>query len=67
MTYPSMTSKSCCHVLYHILNIARASAFLLGDLRGKSFKVAWWPKGFFVRPAKTGTVTWERSVAMFFY
>ena len=38
----------------------------LGDLSEKSFKIAWWPKGFFVQPAKTGTVTWEQLVAMFF-
>ena len=30
------------------------------------FKSSWWPKGFFVPPAKTGTVTWEQLVAMFF-
>ena len=37
---------------------------VLGDLREKSFKMA----GFFVQPAKTGTVTWEQLlVAMFFH
>ena len=40
--------------------------FILGDLRGKTFKIARWPKGFFVQPAKTGTVTWEQLVAMLF-
>ena len=25
-----------------------------------------WPKGFFVQPAKTGMVTWEQLVTMFF-
>ena len=39
---------------------------LLGDLREKSFKIALWPKGSFVQPAKTGTVTWELLVVMFF-
>ena len=39
----------------------------LGDLRGKSFKIAQWPKGFFAQQAKTGTVTWEQLVAMFFF
>ena len=38
----------------------------LGDLREKSFKIAWWPKGFSVQPAKIGTVTGEQLVAMFF-
>ena len=38
----------------------------LDHLREKSFKIAQWPKGFFVQPAKTGTVTWEQLVAMFF-
>ena len=37
-----------------------------GDLREKSFKIASWPKGFFVQPAKTETVTWEQLVAMIF-
>ena len=37
----------------------------LGDLREKSFKIAWWPKGSFVQIAKTGTVTWEQSVVIF--
>ena len=37
--------------------------YLLGDLREKSFKIAYWPKGFFVQPAKTGAVTWEQLVA----
>ena len=36
------------------------------DLREESFKIALWSKGFFVQPAKTGTVTWEQLVAMFF-
>ena len=40
--------------------------FDLGDLREKSFKIVLWPKGFFLQPAKTGTVTWEQLVAMFF-
>ena len=39
----------------------------LGNLREKSFKITQWPKGFFVQPAKTGTVTWEQLVAMFFH
>ena len=42
------------------------SGWCLCDLREKSFKLAWWPKGFFVQPAKTGTVTWEQLVVMFF-
>ena len=37
----------------------------LGDLREKSFNIAYWPKGFFVQPGKTGTVTWEQLVAMY--
>ena len=39
----------------------------LSDMRGKSFKIACWPKGFFSEPAKTVTVTWEQLVAMFFH
>ena len=39
---------------------------LLNDMREEGFKIAWWPKGFFIEPAKTGTVTWEQLVAMFF-
>ena len=38
---------------------------MLGDLREKSFKIAYWPKRFFVQPAKTRTVTWEQLVAIF--
>ena len=40
--------------------------FQLGDLKEESFKIGQWPKGFFVQPAKTGTVTLEQLVAMFF-
>ena len=40
--------------------------FDLGDLSEKSFKIAQWPKIFFVQRAKRGTVTWEQLVAMFF-
>ena len=39
---------------------------LLGDLEGKSFKIALWPKDFFFQPAETETVTWEQLVVMFF-
>ena len=39
---------------------------LLGDLREKSFKIVQWPNGFFVQPAKTGTVTWEQLVTTYF-
>ena len=51
------------------LNIPRLRKGLhfLGDLRQKSFKIAQWPKGFFLQPAKTGTVTLEQLVAMFFH
>ena len=38
----------------------------LGNLRGKSFKMAQWPEGFFVQPARTVTATWEQFVAMIF-
>ena len=41
------------------------SVTLLGDLSEKSFKIAQWPKGLFVQPAKTGAVTCEQIVAMF--
>ena len=34
---------------------------------GKSFKITYWPKGFFVQPAKTGTATLEQLEAMFFF
>ena len=34
---------------------------------GENFKIAQWPKGFFVQPAITRTVTWEQLVAMFFF
>ena len=44
-----------------------AHATFLGDLSEKSFKIAWWPEGTFVQPAKTGTVTWEQLVAMLFF
>ena len=37
----------------------------LSDLRG-SFKIALWPKGFFVQLSKTGTLTWDQLVARFF-
>ena len=37
-----------------------------GDLREKNFNIAQWSKGFFVQPAKTGTVTWEQLAAVFF-
>ena len=40
---------------------------VLGDLRDKNFKIVSWPKSFFVQPAKTGTVTLEQLVAMFFF
>ena len=36
---------------------------LLGDLGGKIFKRAWWPRRFFVEPAKARTVTTEQLVA----
>ena len=39
---------------------------LLDDLREKCFRIPWWSKGFFIEPAKTGTVAWEQLVAMFF-
>ena len=42
------------------------SQVLLGDLREKNFKIAQWPKGFFVQPAKTGAVALEQLVAMLF-
>ena len=38
----------------------------LGDLRGKKFQDSLVAKGFLVQPTKTGTVTWEQLVAMFF-
>ena len=41
------------------------SLYLLGDLREKFFKKAWWPKCFFVKPSKARTVTIEQLVAMF--
>ena len=39
----------------------------LSDLRRKSFKIALWPKGFFVQLSKTRTVTWKQLVAVFFH
>ena len=39
---------------------------VLGDPRENRFKIVQWAKGFFAQPAKTGTVTWEQLVAMFF-
>ena len=38
---------------------------LLGDLK-KKFQNSVVAKGFFVQPAKTGTVTWEQLFAIFF-
>ena len=38
---------------------------ILGDLREKIFKIAWWLKCFFVKPSKARTVTLEQLVAMF--
>ena len=38
---------------------------LRGDLR-KKFQNSVVAKGFFVQPPKTGTVTWEQLVPMFF-
>ena len=35
-------------------------SIVLGDLREKSFKIAWWPKGFFVQPAEAEPVTREQ-------
>ena len=52
----------CMCIIISIPRTAQGNASLkliggtLGDLREKSFKIALWPKGFFVQPAKTGTV-----------
>ena len=54
--------KLCFYV--HLIHCPTKDLIVLGDLREKSFKIEW-PKGFFVQPAKTGTVTWEQLVAMF--
>ena len=40
---------------------------VLDDPREKSFKIAQWPKSFFVQPAEIGTVTWEQLVEIFFF
>ena len=38
---------------------------LLGDLEEKFFKIAQWPKRFFLKPTKTITVPTQEVVAVF--